>query len=79
MATITHDLKSVMAQLDAKIAELEKNRNGVQGSVNERRNLATNSATLNKINARLASAYAARALLQDSCCYTQTCDYEWEA
>ena len=79
MATITHDLHEVIAQLDAKITALENSRNGVQGSVNAQRNLSTNTATLNHINARLASAYAARALLQDSCCYSQTCDFEWQA
>ncbi len=79
MATITHNLQSVLEQLDAKISALENSRDGVQGSVNQLRNVPTNTATLNEINARLASAYAARALLRDSCCYTQTCDFQWEA
>ena len=79
MATITHNLQSVLEQLEAKISALENSRDGVQGSVNQLRNVPTNTATLNEINARLASAYAARALLQDSCCYSQTCDFEWQA
>lgn len=78
MATITHDLKEVMTQLNARITALENSRNEVQGSVNQQRSLPANTAALNQINARLSSAYAARALLRDSCCHSQTCNYEWE-
>ena len=78
MATITHDLRTVIAELDARIAQLESNRDRVQATVNDGRKLAINTATLNKINARLQSAYAGRAILMDSCCHSQTCNYEWD-
>lgn len=71
MPTTQHDLHEVINLLNTKISELEGKRSLVADT-------PKNRATLSDMNARLTAAQEARTLLYDSCCSSQSCNFEWE-
>lgn len=71
MPTTQHDLHEVINALNEKIAYLQAKTLLVADT-------PKNRATLSDMNAKLAKAQEARTLLYDSCCSSQSCNFEWE-
>lgn len=77
MATIEHEMKSVVGQLDQKIAALEGYKKDVEAQVRAGQGLEQNTTALNQINASLTAAKGARRILMDECCNIYICAFEW--
>lgn len=70
MPTAQHDLRDVVAQLDAKIGQLQANLALVP-------DIPENEECRRKMNESLEHAYKGKQVLFDSCCTTQICNYSW--
>ncbi len=79
MPTIQHTMKPLMADLDAKIKELEGYKGQVEAAVRDGYRLDVNTTALNQINDSLCAAKAARKVMMDSCCYVYSCEFNWES
>ena len=74
--TYRFSLEEVMAQLTAKITELEGQRDQLDRKVREGRGTAAHEESLKLMNEKLKSAYEGQKLLMDCCCVGQFCNYE---
>ena len=77
MPTYQHSLADVIAALNAKIAALEEAKNAVTQRINAGKSVAQNTAVLEEILASLQSAENAKALMEDSCCTSQNCNFAY--
>lgn len=76
MPTFVHNLESMVAELDVKIAQLEAKRDEIDGRIKGNIGVQLNASALARISLSLAHAKDARRALQDSCC-NQNCDIEY--
>jgi hypothetical protein len=77
--TINHSLTNVVSALNEKIAALEASKTNVQREIDNGNHVTENTACLEKINQSLEAAGEAMQYLEDSCCGTQGCAFEWFA
>ena len=70
MPTSQHDLRDVVAQLDAKIGQLQATLAMVP-------DVPQNAECRRKMNESLEHAYKGKQILFDSCCTAQICNFSW--
>jgi hypothetical protein len=75
--TYQHSLSEVIAALNAKIAALDEAKNAVTERINAGRSVSQNTKVLEDILASLQSAENAKALMEDSCCTSQNCNFAY--
>jgi hypothetical protein len=75
--TIQYNLTEIVAALDAKISDLQASKASVQEQINNGNRVEENMRAMDRINASLSRANSAKISLQDSCCGTQSCLYEY--
>ena len=75
--TYQHSLGDVIAALNAKIAALQSARGAVQERISNGKSVEQNNAVLQKINESLDSAESAKTLMNDSCCFSQNCNFDF--
>lgn len=73
---IQHSMQEVVAQLNAKIKELEGYRGQIERKMAEGTASKDNVESLARMSENLSSAKGALKLLMDSCCFVQTCEYK---
>jgi hypothetical protein len=66
-----HNLNNVMAELDARIAELQQNLLRVPPTPD-------NQDCIRRMNESLAHAQNGKKILFDSCCISQICNFHWQ-
>jgi phage shock protein A len=66
-----HDLRDVVAQLDAKIRELQSHLTVIP-------DIPQNAECRRQMNESLAHAQAGKKVLFDSCCSSQICNFSWQ-
>jgi hypothetical protein len=74
---IQFSLSDVIASLNAKINELQLSKEMVEKQIARGNRVEENTACVERINDSLESAMQARSSMQDSCCVSQSCDYEY--
>ena len=76
MPTFVHDLKSMVAELNSKIAALEARQGEIRSALTREVSVDANSAALQQITQSLIAAQLAKRALQESCC-DQGCNIEY--
>ena len=77
MPTIVHDLKSMVSDLNSKIAAaLESKQGEIRSALGRNVSVEVNSAALQQVTQSLIAAQLAKAALQKSCC-DQGCNIDW--
>ena len=71
----TYTMKDLTAQLDQRIAQLEKFRERLQAKVDGNVAVTQNAESLKRVSDSLTHARNARQALASSCC-DQSCNYE---
>ncbi len=77
MPTIQHSLSEVIAALSSKISDLESAKQTVQTQIEKGHRVPENTACLQQINESLEAATQGKTRLHDSCCTTQSCNFEY--
>jgi hypothetical protein len=77
--TIQFSLSEVIASLNAKISDLQASKKTVEQEIARGNHVQENNACVKQINDSLAAATTARNSMQDSCCTTQSCNFEYYA
>ena len=77
MPTIQHSLSDVITALNKKIDDLASAKKLVKETISSGKNVDKNVAVLEEIIGSLEAAENARNLLLDSCCTSQSCNFEY--
>ena len=77
MPTITYSLESVVAALNSKIEQLQNDKKMVEEQISRGFRVTENQQVLDQINQSLSKANTGKVSLEDSCCTTQSCFYEY--
>jgi hypothetical protein len=72
-----YSMKDINAQLDQRIAQLEKFRERLQAKIDGKGAVEKNAESLKRVSDSLTYAKDARRALASSCC-DQSCEYEME-
>jgi lipid II:glycine glycyltransferase (peptidoglycan interpeptide bridge formation enzyme) len=77
--TLQFNLQEVVNALNAKVAQLEQDKQAVEAAIKGGNNTQENQQCLQRMNDSLESSQEALNALSDACCGTQTCFYDYDA
>ncbi len=77
MPSHQHNLQGIIHQLTEKIAALEAVKDAIQKQIVRGHQLPQNSKAFDEVCESLEAAENAKTLLMDSCCTSQSCNFEY--